>query len=158
MNKKIALILLPLIFSGFQGSVWAFQEEILTSRNEIWAAAKAVLASHGISKENAEKGILESKWIEDVVEKTKSILPSRIAGGGPTVTKTVRRRYRLRIVVEEKAQGSLLNIRGKFQERPFDDRPQTPWNKITPGTEDYQVERETFFKILEVMQKSRVRA
>ena len=85
-------------------------------------------------------------------------MPSRIAGGGPTVTKTVRRRYRLRIVVEEKAQGSLLNIRGKFQERPFDDRPQTPWNKITPGTEDYQVERETFFKILEVMQKSRVRA
>ncbi len=158
MNKKTAFILLAVLLLGFQGSGAAFQEEILTSKSEIWNAARKVLASRGIAKENAAKGILESKWIEDVVRKTKSLLPGRIAGGGPSVTQTVRRRYRLRIVVEEKAQGSVVSIQGKFQERPFDDRPQTPWNKITPGTEDYQVERETFFKILEVMQQARVHA
>ena len=158
-KQKVILIIMGVLLLGWQGSCLAFQEEILTSKNEIWTAAKTVLASHGgIAKENADKGILESKWVEDVVKKKRSILPERIAGGGPTVSQTVRRRYRLRVVVEEKAQGSAVSIQGTFEERPYNDRPQTPWNKITPGTEDYQVERDTFFKILEIMQQARIHA
>ena len=133
----------------------AFQEEILTDKAEIWTAAKKVLTPKGIAKENLDKGLLQSKWIEDVVVKKKSVLPSQIGGGGATVSQTVRRRYRMRIAIEETAKGSTLSIQGTFEERPFDDRPQTPWNKITPSTEDYQVERQIFFKILESMQESR---
>ncbi len=136
--------------------VYAYLDEILTSADDVWAAAKTVMEPQGIRSENKAAYTLKSKWIEDSVRKEKRLFPSAV-GIDTTIPRTLKRRYRMTLQLTETATGTQIQVQGKFQERPFGaPEHQARWKNVKPGTEDYEVERSLFFKIL--MELARMRS
>jgi len=134
----------------------AYRDEVLTTAEEVWKAAKTVLTPKGIEREDWNKKTIQSKWIEDYVTKQKEILPSRL-GIRKTIPKTVRRRYQWTIQLTETSTGTEVAIAGNFQERPFSGVPsRMHWEKINPASEDYDLERVMFFKILAELEHRRI--
>ena len=133
----------------------AYRDEILTNSEEVWKAAKTALTPKAIQREDWDKKIIKSKWIEDYVTKQKEILPSGL-GISKTIPNTVRRRYQLTIRLTETSTATEISILGNFQERPFTGVPsQLHWEKVSPSSEDYDIERALFFKILSELERLR---
>ncbi len=152
-KKKIGLLFFALCFLLSTGAI-AFEDVILTSRIEVWKAARETLQSSGFSSEDQNEGKLKTRWIEDTVVKERPVF-SGPWGSGPTVKQTFRRRYRISIVIDETKNGALVKIHGEFEQKIYSARPQAPWQREELTTEDYDVERAVFFKILRHLEISR---
>lgn len=149
MNKRVWIV--GILFLVLQPMAFAYLDEVLMTPDEIWAATKLVLEPTGIVDENKASYTLKSKWIEDIVRKEKKLLP-RAVGGGPTMARTVRRRCQMTVVLKELPAGTQIQISGKYQERPLSaPEHQARWKFVKPSTEDYELERLLFFKILREM-------
>ena len=145
-----------LVFFVFQNKACAYHDEVLTTAEEVWKAAKTALTPKGIQHEDWNKKTIKSKWVEDYVTKQKELFPSKL-GIGKTIPSTVRRRYQFTIQLTETSTGTGISIMGNFQERPFSGVPsQLHWEKISPTSEDYELERTMFFKILGELEHLRI--
>jgi len=154
MNFRIMTLIL--FFFAMPPAALAYLDEVLMTPNEIWEAAKTVLETPGIDVENKETYTLKSKWVEDYVRKERTVIPRQV-GRGFTLTGTVRRRYQMMIVLKELPSATQIQITGKYQERPVGaPEHQARWKFIKPSTEDYELERQLFFKILREMARIRV--
>lgn len=140
-----------LFFLAIQAAGFAYLDEVLMTPEEVWRASKLVLETDGIRVENKENYTLKSRWIEDYVRKEKKIFPDAL-GRGLTLPSTTRRRYQMTVVLTELPTGTQIQISGKYQERPISSpEHQARWKFIKPTTEDYELERILFFKILREM-------
>lgn len=146
LARPVFLLLLMAILTTPFSSALAYQDSILDSYDKVWDAVLKVLEPHGVHKANKEKGVIESNWMEDRVERTRNVVPFN---NQIQIDRTMNRRYRLTIELDEQKDGTVsISIRGKFQERGNDTHPQTPWKKVKPVAEDFDVERTFFFNIL----------
>lgn len=155
-NSFLGIILSAgLLFQNLP-SAYGYLDEVLTSPAEVWDAAVTLLErEEGIKSQDRDKGVLTSEWMEDTVRKEKRMFPSMV-GVDKTLASTVRRRSRMRIQLTETATGTQIQITGKFQEKPLTGPPhQVRWEKIKPDTEDYDLERQLFFEILEEISRKR---
>jgi hypothetical protein len=151
MNKRVLLI--GMFFLVLQPMALAYLDEVLMTPDEIWSATKLVLEPTGIASENKASYTIKSKWMEDIIRKEKKLLP-RAVGGGPTMARTVRRRCQMTVVLKELPTGTQIQISGKYQERPLSaPEHQARWKFVKPSTEDYELERLLFFKILREMSR-----
>lgn len=146
MNPRI--FVLGVFFLALQTTAFAYLDEVLMTPDEVWTAAKTVMEPKGVRTENKAAYTLKSKWIEDYVRKEKNILPAAL-GRGVTLRSTVRRRYQMAVELKELPTGTEIQISGKYQERPIGaPEHQARWKYVKPSTEDYELERALFFKIL----------
>jgi len=149
MNKRVWIV--GILFFAVQPGALAYLDEVLMTPDEIWSAAKLVLEPTGIVVENKASYTLKSNWIEDIIRKEKKLLP-RAVGGGPSMARTVRRRCQMTVMLKELPTGTQIQITGKYQERPLSaPEHQARWKFVKPSTEDYELERLLFFKILREM-------
>lgn len=158
MRRKIlyGFAISALLAGGlFPRAACAYRDEILTTSDEIWKAARAALTEPKIQKADWNSKKIQSRWIEDYVTKQKEIFPSKL-GFNKTIPSTVRRRYRMTIELKETTGGTEVLIRGDFQERPFSGVPsRLHWEKVSPSTEDFETERALFFQIIGELEKLR---
>ena len=151
MNKRVWIV--GILFLVLQPMAFAYLDEVLMTPDEIWSATKLVLEPTGIASENKASYTIKSKWMEDIIRKEKKLLP-RAVGGGPTMARTVRRRCQMTVVLKELPTGTQIQISGKYQERPLSaPEHQARWKFVKPSTEDYELERLLFFKILREMSR-----
>jgi len=128
----------------------SYTDEIALKPEEVWKAVQQVFDPNGHHKSKQGKMELDSKWIKDQVirEKKMPLLKS-------SLKKTVERRYRFHVELREKPERTEVVIKGKFQERPHTNRPQTAWDWVKPKPEDHHLERTYFHKILRQIEKNR---
>ena len=136
-----ALFFLSLFFLFAPVSYAVYTDEIALDSKRVWEAAHQALESYGIGKENPAKGTLESRWIEDLVRRSHKFLPEAIKG-------SYLRRYRLVITLREEGGKTSVTIKGKFQQKDTGLPPAAPWLPISPKTEDYEMERNFFMKLI----------
>ena len=129
--------------------VFGYTDEIELKTEEVWLAVKEVFKPYGFFKLDEEKRELRTQWIEDTVVRSRSLLPF---GGFKEVRRTVNRRYQLSVKLKEIAGVVQVKINGKFQEQSREGRPQWTWRTVKPQSEDYDIERQYFFKILNHLQ------
>jgi len=153
---KLKLLIACFLFLTAPPAVFAYLDEVLMTPEEVWTASKTVLQSTGIAVENKETYQLQGKWIEDYVRKEKDLLPKGM-GRSITLPSTVRRRYQMRVQLKELPTGTQIQVSGKYQERPVSaPEHQARWRYVKPSTEDYELERILFFKILRELARVRI--
>ena len=120
----------------------AFEDEVDANPDEIFSAAKQVVEhDYGVYKANPSKNLVESKWKQDIVKRSRGMFKNILKQG-------VYRRYRLRVEIQTKGKTSILRIKGTFQERSTGSDANLPWNSVKMMAADHRLERELFFKIL----------
>ena len=126
----------------------AYSDTILVPVEEVWTATLEALDPYGIRKKDFEKGKLESGWHQDRVVRSHGLLKK-------VFRQTYERRSRFEIRFKEEGAGAAVEIRGKFQERPAGS-PQAVWRTVKPESQDYELERELFQKILTKIEAKRL--
>lgn len=155
--KRIATLffclLLSLVILSPQ-KLWAYTDVILIAPDELWKAIEEVMKPYGIKKMDSKKYSIQSKWVEDQVERKRPVIP--ILKTNIAVTQTSDRRYRIKISLEKVDLGTQIRIQGEFQEKLqlMDGHPQNPWKKVKPQMADYNIERDFFYKILRQLEKA----
>jgi hypothetical protein len=137
------MLFLP--FTGF-----AYTDQITVKVEEAWSAAEEVLKPYGFHKIDPEAKTLETKWMKDrIVRKGKGVFKNLTSA-------TYERRYRLKVKINPRAFDTEIEVRGVFQERPL--APNSNiflWKKVRPRTEDFDVERNIFMRILNRLELNR---
>ena len=138
------------MLAGRSSAVWAYTDQITVKADEAWQAAQEVLKIHGFHKVDAASKTLQTKWIQDrVVRKGKWVLKN-------VASQTYERRYRLTVTVVQRAFDTELQIRGTFNERPITSAAvPLSWKKVHPKSEDFDVERAIFMRILNRLEIAR---
>ena len=156
MNIKRALFLL--FFFSFvlmmNRYLNAYTDEIQVSSDEVWKAAEEVFKPIGIHKFNPKKRIIESDWIQDHVKRSSRLFP---VGPQTTVKRTYDRRYRVHVQINEDSplQAQVV-VKGRFQLSSPEPYAMPRWHSvIKPTIEDYDIERDFFFKILRKIEDNR---
>ena len=139
MKKPLLFLAILFVFPALSHA--AYNDEIAVDKARVWQAAILALEPYGIARQDAEKGVLESKWIEDFVQKPIKFLPEGIKRG-------FYRRYRLTVKLKEESGKTLVEIKGKFQQKPTGQPPSVPWHSIRPKTEDYEAEKLFFGRLM----------
>jgi hypothetical protein len=147
-------IVAPLLAVFSQPSLEAYTDAILASPDEIWKAAEEVLEPYGIHKSDAQKYFLETRWIEDRVPRKRNLLP--VIQLSARVKQTFERRYRIKVQISEVGNETQITIKGKFQDRPLAIHPQNRWRPAKPQFEDFDAERQIFYKILRQLEINRL--
>jgi len=155
MKQFVFFLAAFLVFTTLSQRGQAYIDEILTTREEVWLAVRSAISVENIRSEDSSAYILETRWIEDIVQKQKNVLPSAI-GQEFIMPSTVRRRYRMTVQLNELPTGTQIQITGKYQERAVGaPEHQSRWKYVQPSTEDYELERVLFFRILSEMARVR---
>ena len=153
---KLRLLTAVLFFLAIQPSGFAYLDEVLMTPSEVWTATKIVMQDSGIASEDQKTYTLKSKWIEDYVRKERNILPGAL-GRSLTLKGTVRRRYQMTVQLKELPTATQIQVSGKYQERPVGaPQHQARWKFVKPSTEDYELERLLFFKIIREMARVKI--
>jgi len=151
IRKRFSLlIILGLVSLPF--SAFAYTDQIALNIEEVWEAVNQMLLPHGIYKDSSEKKVIQSDWITDRVTLSKKPLPFKFVG---EIKKSYERRYRLHIQLKEQDSKTQVIVRGLFQRRPIGIRPNVIWRRSKPTSEDYLVEKDFFFDLLEQLQKNK---
>jgi len=144
-----------LLFLVSSSCAEAYTDEIEANFDEVWKAGEQILQPYGIRNSKVDKKEMESKWIEDLVVRSRRLLPVGFKG---KIHQTYQRRYRVRIQIKEGVphQTVQLTVKGFFQIKPSDALPQRPWESVgKPQMVDYEIERNFFFKILHQIEHNR---
>ena len=145
-GKWFGFAMIPLLCFGVGKpplALASYEDEVggVTAR-EVWKAAYQVLRDYGgIHKSDPDKMILESKWNQDTVKRSRGMFRRYL-------NQSVNRRYRIRVEIQPGGQAVSLKIKGTFQEKTSRTEANLPWNSFKPDASDMRVEREVFFKIL----------
>ena len=148
MKRAVFFLFLTALF--FPPHARAFySDEISASPDEVWRGVEKAMKPYGIRKSDFKKRRSESDWKEDqYVKSGKGLLHSI----GSSV---VRRRYRFQVRLEENSFKTLVKIKGSFQEKPLDVPPGILWKPVKPDTDDLELERNFFMKILAELESLR---
>ncbi len=141
---------LAVFFLVSTSSVYAYTDKVAVETLEVWTAAREALKPYGIRNENKIKGEIESKWIYDRVVRSRSLGFFK-----KMISENVDRRYRVRIHLKPEPFATEISVRGLFQDRSTGTGPLARWRKVTPGSEDYAVERDFFFKMIQALETLR---
>ena len=149
-TREIGALLVWVGLLMMPSSGWAYTDQITVKAEEAWQVAQNVLKSTGFKKLDPEKKVLETQWVHDrVLRKGKGLLKL-------IASQTYDRRYRLRVRVTQRAFDSEIEIRGTFQERPMGPvSSKLSWKQVRPQTEDFDIERALFMRILNHLQMAR---
>ena len=126
----------------------SYFDQVAIPQGEIWQAAYRVLEPYGIKKADPVKGVIETKWVEDKVRRSKTGFFHDI------LKQQYFRRYRLKLSLKEAMGLTDVQLRGSFQIRSTSG-PMTAWRTTKTTGVDHQLEREVFFKILTQIENSR---
>lgn len=125
----------------------AYMDQVTVKAPEAWEAAKEVFRKTGFKKIDEKKYRFETKWIEDEVTRSRGLLKG-------IASQKYQRRYRISVEIRQREYDSEIEIHGTFQERPLNINQQylMTWQTVHPETEDYEVERQGFMRILGQLQ------
>ncbi len=135
--------------------VYAYTQEIQAPVEEVWIAVKEAAASPGLDKVDEKDKVLETEWTEDRVVRMEQLMPFMKKAEHP---KTWERRYRLRVELIPVPEGTRVAVRGKFQLKDPDLGVRGKWDNVKPESEDYDMERQFFFRALDILGQKRVEA
>ena len=126
----------------------AIEEEVGAPAPEIFHAAMAALTPYGIHKKDEEKFYLESKYIEDRVERREKhfFFKNR---------RDYDRRYRVKITLTPWPRYAVVKVEVDPRYRSPDGNIAAPWRKLKEGRDGYELEREFFRRILAQLEASR---
>ena len=147
MKGKTHILLLILFFLLSPHALASYSDAIYVPQSEVWDAAKKVLGQKSFKKDDPKKGELETNWIEDQVVRRRGLL-KKIA------SKVYGRRYRIKLNLKQEKELTHVDIEGVFQEKSLDS-VNSIWRKIKPESEDYEIERTLFKKILHQIEVNR---
>ena len=149
MRKLLPLVLfLALAFAP--QICWAvYSDQILIPKEELWQASEKALEPYGVTKQDHDKGQLESQWIEERVVRSSGLFKK--------ITKrTYLMSYRIRIRITEEQSGmSKVDVEGRFREKPLDAPFIASWRSTHP---ERNIEKEFFHKILAKLETERRQA
>lgn len=149
MMKKNTAILLLFILTVHPVSLQAYAEEIMIPAEQVWESAKEVLKTPGFRKLDWDKKFMETKWTYDEVSRSRGIMKKLTSAW-------YERRYRMKIQFTELMGGATaVKITGVFQERPRDAGVNVGWSTYKLQSQDYDMERDVFFKILYALEKKK---
>ena len=131
------------------GPLMAYTDKMAVETPEVWKAVQAVAAPYGVRKADSKKYEIETRWIQDLVVRSRGLWKKLGTG------ENMQRRYRVKIRLKEEPYATEVGIHGVFQERSYGSGPAIPWRNIKPESEDYAVERDFFFKILKQLETTR---
>lgn len=147
--NKIPPIALFLFLAAALPAYARFEETFVgVKMDEVWQASQQALEPYGIRKKDDAKRMIETKWTEDTVVRRRGFLKKITAG-------RYRRRYRFQLQLKEKGPVLQIQIQGNFQEKSADSRGIDAWRKFKPESQDYELEKEIFKKILMSMEENR---
>ena len=131
-------------------SAFAYTDQITVKADEAWQAAQEVLKKDGFDHLDSESKTLRTKWIYDqVVRKGKGPLKK-------ITSVTMERRYRMSVHVVQRPFDTEIEVRGNFQERTMgNNRTSISWKKVRTKSEDFDLERAIFMRILNRLEIAR---
>jgi len=140
MKKVLFLFIVLFISFTFRG--YAYTDDIQAESEELWQAVSDTFEIYGIHSQKPNKKVLTSHWIYDEVTRSRGLFKG-------IFRQNYDRRYRIKVtLIRADVKMISVEVRGAFQERSTGTGPSIPWKLIKPNSEDYQVEREFFIKIL----------
>jgi hypothetical protein len=151
MLKLLLLtLLLNVVMISRPINSFAYTDQITVKADEAWQAAQEVLKTSGFHKLDHKTKTLQTKWIQDrVVRKGKGVLKN-------FTSETVERRYRLTVRVIQRDFDTEIDIRGSFQERTMgNNHTSISWKKVRTQSEDLDIERAIFMRILNRLELAR---
>ena len=120
---------------------WAYTDEINAKVEDVWKAAQEIFEPIGIHKKNEKKKTLESIWIQDDVVRSRGWLKK-------LDKQHFRRRYKIRGKFKQAYDFVKVEISLNVQDLPQSGVRENMWRSVKPDYQDYQIEKETFMKIL----------
>ncbi len=143
------------LLTGLPATVlWAYTSVIALEMENVWQAALAVSKPLGMDNVDHEKWKIRTEWVEDEIKRSKKILP--FTKKGPEIKRTYMRRYRLNVELRYVEGRCEVKIWGEFQQKPYSQDIRVHWKKIKPASEDYELERQHFYAILDYLRKERL--
>lgn len=140
--KKFLMLAAVFFLWGRTPAVFAaYYDEVAVGAAEVFHAAEQVLKPYGIRKADFEKKVLETRWQEDTVERSRGLFKH-------ILKQQYYRRWRMKISLHEREGGTEVQVKGVFEERATETGPSIPWKRVKTSGLDHQIEREIFFKIL----------
>ena len=139
------------MLTGFLNSaLWAYTDQITVKSDEAWQAAQEVLKPSGIDKLDPATKTIRTKWTHDrVVRKGKGVFKN-------IASVTMERRYRMTVHVIQRPFDTEIEVRGDFQERTMGvNQTSYTWTKVKTKSEDFDLERATFMRILNRLEIAR---
>ena len=128
--------------------IFAYTDQITVKSEEAWQAVQDVLKNQIKTIDHNAK-TLETKWVQDTIKRSRGPFKAY-------TSKTVDRRYQLKIKLVQRPYDTEIEIRGVFQERPHElEYHQLSWQKIHPEMADFDIERRVFMQILNRLELSR---
>lgn len=154
MPKFLASFLAVLLTVLPAAVLWAYTSVIALEMENVWQAALSVSKPLGLDKVNHEKWKIRTNWVEDKIKRSKKILP--FTNKGPEVKRTHLRRYRLHVQLSYIDGRCEVKVWGEYQQKMYNQDDRSPWERIKPASEDYELERQHFYAILGYLQKERL--
>lgn len=152
MKLRIGFLwIMSLCFVGAAPAFASYQDEIGAGVEEVWQSAREILKPYGIQKEVYKKKVLETKWIEDRIERSRGILKK-------VASEMYLRQYKIKVELTPLPDRTGIKVSGSFREKPLEAPPAVSWRPIKPGLQDYDLERDFFFHILEKVQQLRTQS
>jgi len=152
MSRILFVLLILGTLLSPQGDLFAYTDQIGVSRDEALEAARDVFAPYGIRRDDPEKGIVQSNWIQDhVTRKSQGLLKD-------IFHQKFDRRYRITYEITEEDYAAVVRVTGKFQQKPSSARPNLPWQRIRPSSEDYLIEKNFFDSLLAQLAHNKMQA
>ncbi|HTL47493.1 MAG TPA: hypothetical protein VL688_05460 [Verrucomicrobiae bacterium] len=146
--KGIAAAILIFAAAVPSASAVSVQEEVGAPPPEVYQAALSVLTPYGIDKQDPEKFVVESNWIEDSVERKQKRYIIR-------TQKKFARRYRVKVTLTPWPRYAVIKIEIDPRYRPIDSAAFAPWRKLSSARDDYELAREYFHRILTSIEAAR---
>ena len=148
---RLRLLVMTTVLILFSLSAFAYTDDIQGATvDDAWQAALKALGPKGVKEADEKKKVLVSRWMEDEVVRRNSLFKG-------VTSQSYRRRSQMEISLTEIPDGVHILIKGEFEEKPQDSPAQAPWRKLKMQTEDYDLERNLFMRILTQMAKDRYR-
>lgn len=129
---------------------FAYTDQITVKADEAWQVAQEVLKVNGLDKVDHDNKTLRTKWVEDrVVRRGKGVLKK-------ITSVTMQRRYRMTVRVIQRPFDTEIEVKGDFQERTLGvNQTSYSWKKIRTKSDDFDLERAVFMRILNRLEIAR---
>lgn len=136
------------------GLLFAYTSEIQATLDEVWEAAHQVIEKdYGIDTINEKKRLITSDWSYDQVTRKKPLLP---LVKSTEIKETFERRYKTHVTLKQVKDLVEIRVKGEFEQKALREQgAKAKWKNHRPKSQDYIVEREVFFKILERLEKNK---
>jgi hypothetical protein len=131
----------------FPAPGWAvYSDELGVPVEEVWQAALIALKPSGIRKADFDKKVIETKWVEDRVVRSRGLL-KKVTG------ENILRRSKFKVTFKTVGIATEIRIEGVFRDKPHSTGPMVSWRKVKPELQDIKLEQALFFKILKALEE-----